>query len=61
MVYYGIKSSEIKSGEIKNIVCLNCKQSTTMHYSIYSKFVHIYWIPFFPFGREKILECNKWY
>jgi hypothetical protein len=58
MVLYGITSSEIQSGEIKNIVCPHCKEGANMHYSIYGKYCHIYYIPFFPVGKEKILECN---
>ncbi len=59
MVFYGTKSSEIGNGQIRNVTCPNCQTNISMNYSIFGKYAHIYWIPFFPIGKEQILECNS--
>lgn len=58
MIFYGRNSSRLKDGQIHNVTCPNCQNSTTMSYSIFGKYAHLYWIPTFPMGKENILECN---
>lgn len=58
MIFYGRRASTLKHGQIHNVTCPNCQNSTSMHYSIFGKYAHIYWIPTFPMGKENILECN---
>ncbi len=58
MIFYGRKASRIKDGQINNVTCPNCEDLTSMNYSIFGKYAHIYWIPTFPMGRENISECN---
>lgn len=59
MIFFGTNSSTIKNGQLRNIKCPNCENDVTMNYTVFGKYVHIYWIPFFPIGRVKILECNS--
>ncbi len=59
MVFFGTKASRIKDGQINNVTCPNCENQTSMTYSIFGKYAHIYWIPAFPVGRENIIECNS--
>ncbi len=59
MIFYGSNSSNIQTGKIKNVTCPHCTNNVDMNYSVYGRYSHIYWIPFFPIGKEKILECNS--
>jgi uncharacterized Zn finger protein len=59
MIFYGRRSSRIKDGRISNVTCPSCEENTSMNYSIFGKYAHIYWIPTFPMGRENIIECNN--
>lgn len=59
MVFYGTKSSNIKDGQLRNVTCPHCENNVTMTYSVFGKYAHIYWIPFFPISKEQILECNS--
>lgn len=59
MVFYGTNSSNIKTGKIRNVSCPNCEKNTEMNYTIFGKYFHLYWIPFFPIGRVNIIECNN--
>jgi len=54
----GHKTTEIGNGKIRNIKCPHCLETTGMNYTLYSKFVHFYWIPFVPVQKIKILECT---
>lgn len=59
MIFYGSKSSEIGKGQIRNVTCPHCESNISMTYSVFGRYAHIYWIPFFPIGKENILECNS--
>jgi hypothetical protein len=58
MIFYGTRSSNIKNGQLRNIKCPNCENETSMTYSVFGKYAHVYWIPFFPIGKTNIVECN---
>lgn len=59
MIFYGRKASRLKDGKLNNVTCSNCQEMTTMTYSIFGKYAHIYWIPTFPMGKEHIVECDS--
>ncbi len=59
MIFYGTRSSNLKNGKIKNVTCPNCQKETEMTYSVFGKYAHVYWIPFFPIGRVNVVECNN--
>jgi zinc-ribbon family len=59
MIFYGTKASNIKNGDLRNVTCPNCQTNVSMNYSVYSKYAHIYWIPFFPIGKTNIIECKS--
>ena len=59
MIFYGTKATEIGKGKIKNVSCPQCHVNAEMRYTIFSKYVHLYWIPFVPVQRIKILECTS--
>lgn len=59
MVFYGTNASNIKTGKIRNISCPHCETNTEMNYSVFGRYFHLYWIPFFPIGRVNIIECNS--
>lgn len=59
MIFYGTKASNIKNGQINNINCPHCETNTSMIYSVFGKYAHIYWIPIFPIGKVIATECNN--
>ena len=58
MVFYGTRSKNIHNGQLRNVKCPNCENETSMTYSIFGKYAHVYWIPFFPIGKVGVAECN---
>lgn len=59
MIFYGTRSSNLKNGQIINVDCPNCNENTLMKYSVFGKYAHVYWIPFFPFEKITAVECNS--
>lgn len=57
--FYGTKASNLKNGQIINVDCPNCDTNVSMIYSIYGKYSHLYWIPFFPIKKVTFTECNS--
>jgi len=59
MIFYGTNSSRLKDGQLRNTICPNCENQTTMTYSVFGKYFYLYWIPVFPTGKVNVLECNS--
>mgnify|MGYP006159239151 CR=1 FL=1 len=58
MIIYGTKAESIKSGKIINVQCPKCDENTSMNYSVFAKYAHLYWIPFIPYKKVSITECD---
>ena len=59
MIFYGTKASNLLNGQIINVDCPHCSTNTSMTYSVFGKYAHVYWIPFFPVGKTTVVECNN--
>lgn len=59
MVFYGTNSKNLKNSKITNVVCPKCEQNTEMKFSVFAKYAHVYWIPFFSLGKLTFAECNS--
>lgn len=59
MIFYGTNASTIHNGQIINVDCPHCQTNTSMIYSVFGKYAHIYWIPLFPYGKATFTECNN--
>jgi hypothetical protein len=58
MIFFGRKSTTLKTGHINHVSCPDCQEQTRMDFTIMGKYAHIWWIPAFPMGKEKIIECT---
>src|SRR5687767_980352 len=38
--------------------CNNCGTQHSVQLSIFQKYAHVFWIPFFPLGKIAVSECN---
>ena len=59
MIFYGTNAKNIKNGKVINVQCPNCEQNTSMTYSVFGKYAHIYWVPFIPYKKISITECDS--
>ena len=58
MIVYGSKATLLKS-EFISEPCPNCNTNNTMQMSIYQRYAHIFWIPFFPIGKIGVSACSN--
>lgn len=57
MIFYGTKASKIGEFEAGNSKCLHCEKTGTQRIAVFGKYFYVYWIPFFPTGKEAVAEC----
>lgn len=50
MIIFGSKASNIGNFEVPNSKCAYCENESTQRISVFGKYAHIFWIPFFPMG-----------
>jgi zinc-ribbon family len=58
MIFFGSKATTIGQLDINDTKCQYCENTSTQQLIIFGKYFHIYWIPFFPTGKEVIAECT---
>lgn len=57
MIFYGSKATKIGQLDINNSICQHCENTGTQRIAIFGKYAHVYWIPFFPLGKQAVSEC----
>lgn len=58
MIIFGTGSSTINPKKLKGGSCPYCKTENNMWIQGYRKYVHVFWIPFFPIGKKVYLVCG---
>jgi hypothetical protein len=57
MIVYGWNAKNIKQAPLENYECPQCQQKQSV-LVIFAKYVHIFWIPVFPYKKSAIIVCN---
>lgn len=58
MIIFGVRASNIGNFGVPNSKCRFCKKDNTLVISVFGKYAHIFWIPFFPIGKKPIAGCT---
>ncbi|NOS90324.1 MAG: zinc-ribbon domain-containing protein [Cyclobacteriaceae bacterium] len=58
MIIYGWNSKNIKQAPLENYECSNCQQKQSV-IAIFAKYVHIFWIPVFPYKKTAVIVCTN--
>lgn len=58
MIIFGKGTSNIGHLLITNSVCNYCGQEETQVLTIFGNYAHIFWVPFFPLGRDGLITCT---
>ena len=58
MIIFGSKTSNIGNFVIPNSKCEYCEKEGTQRITVFGNYVHIFWVPFFPIGRDVFAECT---
>jgi hypothetical protein len=59
MIIYGWHPAKIKTIENDHLTCPECGTRGSLVYTLISKHAHIFWIPFFPYGKEGLCQCSN--
>ena len=59
MILYGYKGSHLNTSPLPGAVCPACSTFNTVRTSVYSQYAHVYYIPFFPFSKKALTECQS--
>ncbi|MBC6612610.1 hypothetical protein H8B15_16935 [Hymenobacter sp. BT507] len=43
---------------VTDVVCASCYTPNTLQISIFGRYAHVYWVPFFPIGKISVSECE---
>ncbi len=57
MIIYGTKATHVAS-EILSDTCSNCGTQGSIQMTIFQKYAHVFWIPFFPVGKTGATQCT---
>ncbi|GGG46045.1 hypothetical protein GCM10011414_14560 [Croceivirga lutea] len=58
MIIYGTRSTHLDSKPLPTAVCPHCTTKGQLTASVFSRHVHVFWIPLFPAGRTGVFECQ---
>lgn len=59
MIVYGAKSTELTSEKADRIECPHCDERGWTSHRMRSRYVHIFWIPFIPYGKKGEAFCEN--
>ncbi|GAB3863806.1 hypothetical protein GCM10028824_00520 [Hymenobacter segetis] len=59
MIFYGFKSTHLRTAPLPiGTNCPACATPDAMKASVYGRYAHVYWIPFFPFSKSAVAQCE---
>ncbi len=58
MIFFGTRSSSTKKDESKRYNCTHCSSTNTVKVAKNFSYLHIFWIPVFPYSSKIITECS---
>lgn len=56
MIVYGTRAKLIRSEYVAG-QCPNCGTNNSIYMSVFQRYAHIFWIPFFPVGKTGVSVC----
>lgn len=57
MVVFGSKATEVATEVIQD-KCSNCGTQNSVRMTVFQKYAHVFWIPFFPIGKTGLTQCS---
>ncbi|MEM9329382.1 MAG: hypothetical protein AAGA85_27220 [Bacteroidota bacterium] len=58
MIIYGWNSKNLKQAELSSYECPECQKKGSL-LAIFSSYVHIFWIPLFPYRKSAQIYCTN--
>ena len=58
MIFYGTNGTHLRTQELPGVACPACNARNSLRTSTYSRYAHVYWIPFFPYSKLTAVQCD---
>ena len=58
MLIFGSRAVNLITLQSNNGICPSCGTVGSTVIGVYSKHVHIFWVPIFPIGKEGVSQCQ---
>ena len=58
MIIYGSRSSHLKTVQLEKEACPHCQTQGSVTLSTFTRYAHVFWIPFFSVGRFSVSQCQ---
>jgi hypothetical protein len=58
MLIFGSRAANLITLQSNNAICPSCQTKGSIVISVYSRHVHIFWIPIFPIGKAGASQCQ---
>ncbi|MCC3159034.1 hypothetical protein LJ737_17455 [Hymenobacter sp. 15J16-1T3B] len=59
MIIYGTNGSHVRTEPLPGASCPACRTANEMQVSVFSRYVHIYWVPLLPYGKPAVAQCQR--
>lgn len=60
-VTYGTTSKNLKTAIVKDVICPHCGTEADIKYTVFGRYVHVFWIPTVAMKQKIIAECQQCY
>ena len=58
MILYGSKGAHLRTAPLPGTGCPACTAQNSLTASVYSRYAHVYYIPFFPVNKVAVAQCG---
>lgn len=58
MIVYGTTDARVHTAPLPGVPCPGCAAPNALQLSVFSRYVHLYWVPLFPFGKPAVARCG---
>ncbi len=57
LFFFGTGTSLIGNYQLEGVACVNCGTRNAVTLTIYSSYLHVFWIPLIPLGKNSVSQC----
>ncbi|TGE23960.1 hypothetical protein E5K00_01725 [Hymenobacter aquaticus] len=59
MIIYGTNGSHVRTvGAVPELACPACATPNVVQLSVFSRYVHVYWVPLLPYAKPAVAQCG---
>lgn len=58
LFFFGTGTTRITTVSLPTLTCVHCGTTNSLTSSVFSRYIHLFWIPAFPIGKTSITVCE---